>query len=208
MVGLDAFFLLFAWLLLWTPSANANTEKIIFSVPDSPNSALESVIDGSKFNVIGLLSPAESPEKLLLRTELPREFPSESAPHGIDSWVHLKGLKPGARYEARICWAATTPSDFWLSVHSPLDYQYNSDVYLKISAIAAYYTTNATLMDRPEPVLVDIILDEFLLGVLPRSLLNVGLFIVVVAGVAWYAGSKVVQWLDVITTKGLKDKVA
>ncbi|KAF3186319.1 hypothetical protein TWF225_004834 [Orbilia oligospora] len=208
MVGLDAFFLLFAWLLIWTPSANANTEKIIFSVPDSPNSALESVIDGSKFNVIGLLSPAESPEKLLLRTELPREFPSESAPHGIDSWVHLKGLKLGARYEARICWAATTPSDFWLSVHSPLDHKYNSDVYLKISTIAAYYTTNATLMDRPEPVLVDIILDEFLLGVLPRSLLNVGLFIVVMAGVAWYAGSKVVQWLDVITTKGLKDKVA
>ncbi|KAF3216599.1 hypothetical protein TWF106_008226 [Orbilia oligospora] len=208
MVGLDAFFLLFAWLLLWTPSANANTEKIIFSVPDSPNSALESVIDGPKFNVIGLLSPAESPEKLLLRTELPREFPSESAPHGIDSWVHLKGLKPGARYEARICWAATAPSDFWLSVHSPLDYKYNSDVYLKISAIAAYYTTNATLMDRPEPVLVDIILDEFLLGVLPRSLLNVGLFIVIMAGVAWYAGSQVVQWLDVITKKGLKDKVA
>ncbi|KAF3210562.1 hypothetical protein TWF192_002368 [Orbilia oligospora] len=208
MVGLDAFFLLFAWLLLWTPSANANTEKIIFSVPDSPNSALESVIDGPKFNVIGLLSPAESPEKLLLRTELPRELPSESAPHGIDSWVHLKGLKPGARYEARICWAATAPSDFWLSVHSPLDYKYNSDVYLKISAIAAYYTTNATLMDRPEPVLVDIILDEFLLGVLPRSLLNVGLFIVIMAGVAWYAGSQVVQWLDVITKKGLKDKVA
>ncbi|KAF3174820.1 hypothetical protein TWF788_008623 [Orbilia oligospora] len=208
MAGLDAFFLLFAWLLLWTPSANANTEKIIFSVPDSPNSALESVIDEPKFNVIGLLSPAESPEKLLLRTELPREFPSESAPHGIDSWVHLKGLKPGARYEARICWAATAPSDFWLSVHSPLDYKYNSDVYLKISAIAAYYTTNATLMDRPEPVLVDIILDEFLLGVLPRSLLNVGLFIVIMAGVAWYAGSQVVQWLDVITKKGLKDKVA
>ncbi|KAK6521203.1 hypothetical protein TWF506_001428 [Arthrobotrys conoides] len=208
MVGLDAFFLLFAWLLLWTPSANANTEKVIFSVPDTPDSSLNNVIDGSNFNVIGQLSPAEAPEKLLLRVELPREFPTESAPRGVDSWVLLKGLKPGARYEARICWAATIPSDFWLSVHSPLNHGPGSDIYLKISAIAAYYTTNTTLMNNPEPVLVDIILDEFLLGVLPRSLLNVGLFIVVMAGVAWYAGLYAIQWLDDIIRKYLKDKVA
>ncbi|RVD88448.1 uncharacterized protein DFL_002633 [Arthrobotrys flagrans] len=208
MVGLDAFFFFFTWLLLWAPSAKANTEKVIFSVPDAPSGgALENVINGSEFNVIGQLSPAESPEKLLLRIELPREFPTESAPHGVDSWVLLKGLKPGARYEARVCWAATTPSDFWLSVHSPLDNGPGSDLYLKISAIASYYTTNTTLMNNPEPVLVDIILDEYLLGILPRSLLNVGLFVVVMAGVAWYAGFQVIRWLDGITRKGLKDKV-
>ncbi|KAK6502976.1 hypothetical protein TWF481_008012 [Arthrobotrys musiformis] len=209
MVGLDAFFFFFVWLLFWTPSAFANTEKVIFSVPDTPSSALENVINGSNLDPIGQLSPAGSPEKLLLRIELPREFPTESAPRGVDSWVLLKDLKPGARYEARVCWAATTPSDFWLSVHSSLDSSGpSSDLYLKISAIASYYTINATLMENPEPVLVDIILDEFLLGVLPRSLLNVGLFIVVVAGVAWYAGFHLIHWLDGITRTGLKDKVA
>ncbi|KAK6351071.1 hypothetical protein TWF718_004244 [Orbilia javanica] len=209
MVGLDAFFFFFAWLLLWTPSAYANTEKVIFSVPDTPSGALENVINRSNLDLIGQLSPAAgSPEKLLLRIELPRDFPTESAPRGVDSWVLLKGLKPGARYEARVCWAATTPSDFWLSVYSPLDDSSSSDIYLKISAIASYYTTNATLMSNPEPVLVDIILDEFLLGVLPRSLINVGLFIVVIAGVSWYTGLLVIRWLDGITKKGLKDKVA
>ncbi|KAK6534353.1 hypothetical protein TWF281_005676 [Arthrobotrys megalospora] len=209
MTGLDAFLLrLCIWfLLLWSSLVNANTEKVIFSVPNT-NSVLESVINGANFNVIGELAPAESPEKLLLRTRLPRAFSTESAPRGVDSWILLKGLKPGARYEARVCWAATTPSDFWLSVHSPLNNGPNSDLYLKISAIASYYTTNVSLMNTPEPVLVDVILDEFLLGVLPRSLLNVGLFVVVMVGLAWYAGSLVVRWLDSITRKGLKDKVA
>ncbi|KAK6361700.1 hypothetical protein TWF730_005414 [Orbilia blumenaviensis] len=210
MVGLDAF-LFFIWTLLWISTANANTEKVIFSVPDS-NSALESVINTSDLNLIGRLSAAaalaDSPQNLLLRVELPRAFPTDSAPRGTDSWILLKDLKPGARYEARVCWAATTPSDFWLNVHSPLHNGPGSDLYLRISAIASYYTTNSTLMSTPEPVVVDIILDEFLLGVLPSSLFNVGLFIVIMTGLAWYVGLQVIRWLDRITQKGLKDKVA
>ena len=81
-----------------------------------------------------------------------------------------------------------------------------SHLYLKISAIASYFTTNNTLMERPEPVLVDIILDEYLLGALPRSLLNVGLFIVLLVAVAWYLGIWVVRWINDITKKDLKGK--
>ncbi|EPS41068.1 hypothetical protein H072_5057 [Dactylellina haptotyla CBS 200.50] len=158
---------------------------------------------------VGQLDASAASEKLLLRVGLPRAFPTVDTPRGIDSWVHLKNLKQGARYEARVCWAATAPSDFWLSVHSTSgrNEDGSSELYLKISAIAAYYTTNATLMKTPEPVLVDIILDEFLLGALPRSLLNVGFFIVLMASVAWYLGIQIVKWIDAIATKESKTKV-
>ncbi|KAF3921409.1 hypothetical protein ABW21_db0201550 [Orbilia brochopaga] len=192
--------------------ATANTEKAIFTAPDASIRDVEQ-LDPS-INAIGELSAAKELQRLRLRVELPRAFPTADAPRGVDSWVHLKDLKPGARYEARVCWAATAhaveqaPSDFWLSVH-PIGKQIpGSHLYLKISAIASYYSTNATLMQHPEPVLVDIILDEFLLGVLPRSLLNVGLFIVLMAILSWYGGIWVVAWIDTIARRELKKEKA
>ncbi|KAK6528751.1 hypothetical protein TWF694_003990 [Orbilia ellipsospora] len=196
-------------LLIWTYLAIANTEKVIFSAPDAP-SDLINPIETLNFVAIGDLDASKLSERLLLRIELPRAFPTANAPRGIDSWVHLMNLNPGARYEARVCWAATAPSDFWLSVHSaPVETRSNKndvDLYLKISAIASYYTTNITLMEHPEPVLVDVILDEFLLGVLPRSLLSVGLFIVAVAVIAWFLGIYIVAWIDAIAKRELKMK--
>lgn len=61
----------------------------------------------------------------------------------------------------------------------------SSLLLLRIAAAADYFTTNATLMATPEPVLVDIILDPFLGNVLPRSLLPTVGYVIVVALGSW-----------------------
>ncbi|KAK6340992.1 hypothetical protein TWF696_009304 [Orbilia brochopaga] len=197
-------------LCCWCSLARANTEKVIFTAPDASIRDVVDALDTSTINAIGELSAARESERLRLRVELPRAFPTSEAPRGVDSWVHLRNLKPGARYEARVCWAATAPSDFWLSVHPHSNGERvpGSHLYLKISAIASYYTTNATLMTHPEPVLVDIILDEFLLGVLPRSLLNVGLFIAFMAVVSWYVGIWMLNWIGAVAQREMKKQKA
>lgn len=67
-----------------------------------------------------------------------------------------------------------------------------SILFLRIFAAAEYFTTNATLMAHPEPVLVDIILDPFLGNVLPRTLAPTVGYIVVVALASWILASKLV----------------
>ncbi|KFY26799.1 hypothetical protein V493_03851 [Pseudogymnoascus sp. VKM F-4281 (FW-2241)] len=52
---------------------------------------------------------------------------------------------------------------------------------LSISVAADYYTMDAALMDNPPPVLVDIILDPFILNVFPRSLVPTAGYITMVA---------------------------
>ncbi|KAK1836152.1 hypothetical protein QBC39DRAFT_297050 [Podospora conica] len=71
-----------------------------------------------------------------------------------------------------------------------------SVLFLEILAAADYFTTNATLMRNPPPVLVDIILDPFLLNILPRSLLPTVGYIIAVAAVAYFAARYVVAKLD------------
>lgn len=60
-----------------------------------------------------------------------------------------------------------------------------SVLFLRIIAAADYYTTNKTLMQHVPPVDADIILDPFLLNVLPRSLIPTGVYLVILAIVAW-----------------------
>lgn len=65
----------------------------------------------------------------------------------------------------------------------------NTDVsvlFLQIEAAADYFTLNKTLMQHPPPVVVDIILDPFILNVLPRSLLPTGAYLLVVAVASWF----------------------
>lgn len=67
-----------------------------------------------------------------------------------------------------------------------------SVLLLRISAAADYFTTNATLMKTPAPVLVDIILDPFVANVLPRSLVPTVGYVIVVAVVSWLLAWRVV----------------
>jgi hypothetical protein len=67
----------------------------------------------------------------------------------------------------------------------------SSILFLRIDAAADYYTHDKNLMQQPPPVLVDVILDPFLLNVFPRSLLPTAVYVSVVALIAWVASNKI-----------------
>lgn len=54
------------------------------------------------------------------------------------------------------------------------------------------------MMETVPPVMVDIILDPFLLNMFPRSLVPTAVWIVVVTALAWYVGGWVVKTLSEI----------
>jgi len=74
----------------------------------------------------------------------------------------------------------------------------SSVLFLRIFAAADYFTPNKTLMENVPLVHVDIILDPFVLNVLPRSLLPTAAFMVLVAFVSWFLGNRVAAWLQSI----------
>ncbi|EOA88527.1 hypothetical protein ACJQWK_01963 [Exserohilum turcicum] len=98
----------------WT--ATANVEKTIFLGPAAAAAALSN----ARPDLAGLGLQVVSPATTLLPLQVPVAFPTESAPHGLESWYLLRGLDHGRRYEVRICWPATQPADFWLDTY-PLD---------------------------------------------------------------------------------------
>lgn len=67
----------------------------------------------------------------------------------------------------------------------------DSVLLLRILATADFYTTNHTLMKNVPPVFVDIILDPFMWNLLPRSLLPTVAYIVAVAIISWFVGTRV-----------------
>ncbi|PLB45211.1 hypothetical protein P170DRAFT_440357 [Aspergillus steynii IBT 23096] len=107
-----------SFFLLLLPSlilgVTANVEKTIFR---APSVATIPAVDPS-LDDLGLqrLSPA----KPALRTQLNASFPTEASP-GTDSWYFLEHLTPGQRYEVRICWLATQPTDFTLDTYTVPD---------------------------------------------------------------------------------------
>ncbi|KAI4958574.1 hypothetical protein J4E86_004178 [Alternaria arbusti] len=94
----------------WT--VNANVEKTIFLGP-SPVT-LSNVRPGLDDLGLHYLSPSST----ILPIRVPVQFPTESLPRGLESWYLLRGLQDGRRYEVRICWPATQPTDFWLDTYS------------------------------------------------------------------------------------------
>ena len=59
-------------------------------------------------------------------------------------------------------------------------------LFLKIYAAADYFSLNKALMETVPPVLADIILDQYLLNVFPKSLLPTAGYLVVLALASWY----------------------
>ena len=59
-------------------------------------------------------------------------------------------------------------------------------------------------MDHPPPVDVDIILDPFLLNILPQSLGPTAIYIAIVAIGAWFLSGAVFRWLLSIATDSPK----
>ena len=200
--------------------AFANVEKTIFIAP-----LRQLVPDASIDNL--LLIPL-NPQHTTARTWLNATFPTPETPRGTDSWMLLEGLVPDSRYELRICWLATQPTDFELHTYTMdevfenpallssltvfsnshrelldqlmieqlLDRKHNpalsaeavypSLLFLQISAAASYYSLNQSLMEQVPPVFVDVILDQYIFNIFPRSLVPTAGYIAALAVASWF----------------------
>ncbi|KAK5072538.1 hypothetical protein LTR64_004987 [Lithohypha guttulata] len=91
--------------------ALANVEKTIFTAPEHVPIPRDAAIDN-------LLLYSLNPARLKIRKYLNASFPSDDKPHGEESWALLEGLRPGQRYELRVCWLATQPTVFRLDTYT------------------------------------------------------------------------------------------
>ncbi|OTA52502.1 hypothetical protein K449DRAFT_402909 [Hypoxylon sp. EC38] len=207
----------------------ANTEKTIFLGPPTVNTPFAHPTLGD------LHVDTLTPTNWTIRTHLEAQFPNISAPHGKPTWLILDELTEGQRYEVRVCWAATQPTEFKIATyelqtvfetpeliselseyswsrqslggdhesqsksaeatHAPISGREASVLFLRILAAADYYTMNKTMMRNVPPVHVDIILDPFLLGVVPRSLLPTIGYISAVAIASWFIARCISTWI-------------
>ncbi|KAA8893937.1 hypothetical protein FN846DRAFT_976710 [Sphaerosporella brunnea] len=200
--------------------AAANVEKEIFLGPAPSSWSLNGVGDH-----LPQLAPSEHCSNCrAIRSRLSTSFAGKGAEH----WVKIDGLKEAKRYEVRICWAATQPTDFTLDLYTPeqvlaeslldsiREYSSNSPtariegegqvLYLRVLAKTAYVSSSRARMENPEPVDVDIILDPYLLNVLPESLLKIVGLLVVVAVFSWWLGGWVHRALLGVASSGKSAK--
>ncbi|KAJ4289747.1 hypothetical protein N0V90_011077 [Kalmusia sp. IMI 367209] len=207
-----------AWLLrivAFLLTVNANVEKTIFLGPSAVS------LPNAHPNLNDLyLETLEPAELSILAKQLRVHFPTHSAPRGLASWYILRGLKERQRYEQPTdFWLDTfhitevfdTP-DLISSLAEYSEQRQTSQLQtqgyiadgsataqsillLRIQAAASYYSTNKTLMAYPSPVDVDIILDPFILNILPRSLGPTAIYITIVAVGAWFISGGIYRWL-------------
>lgn len=79
----------------------------------------------------------------------------------------------------------------------------SSVLFLRIDAAADYFTTDTALMQWPEPVLADVILDPFVLNVLPRTLLPTVGYVVIVAAASWALATRLIMpWVRGLMVEG------
>ncbi|KAF2722123.1 hypothetical protein K431DRAFT_319954 [Polychaeton citri CBS 116435] len=65
-----------------------------------------------------------------------------------------------------------------------------SALFVRVKAAADFYTSNKTLMQQPPPVLVDLILDPYLLNIFPRSLVPTAAYITFLAAASVYISGR------------------
>ncbi|KAJ0421935.1 hypothetical protein BJY00DRAFT_101741 [Aspergillus carlsbadensis] len=125
--------------------AAANVEKTIFLGP-SPLAipALNPALDDLDLERL-------SPENGMLRTNLNASFPTTDEP-GTESWYFLENLSPGQRYEVRICWLATQPTDFTLRTYTLPQVLENRSLLYSISAYSSV-RLSAVPQSQPQKIL-------------------------------------------------------
>jgi hypothetical protein len=82
-------------------TVKANVEKTIFLAPAAVT------LPDARPSLDSLRLHTLSHAQTILPSQLPVQFPSKAAPHGLESWYLLQQLEAGRRYEVRICWPAT-----------------------------------------------------------------------------------------------------
>jgi hypothetical protein len=68
-----------------------------------------------------------------------------------------------------------------------------SVLFLRIFSAADYFTLDKKLMDNVPPVLVDIILDSYILNIFPRSLVPTAGYVLLVAVMSWFLSGYIWQ---------------
>lgn len=96
---------------LYVATALANTEKAIFLAPKTVN------IPPTHPNLQDLRIDTLTPAKWSIRTHLDAQFPTDGAKFGRATWLALDDLTEGQRYELRVCWAATQPTNFRINTY-------------------------------------------------------------------------------------------
>ncbi|KAI0163363.1 hypothetical protein BJ166DRAFT_292527 [Pestalotiopsis sp. NC0098] len=96
---------------LFVATALANTEKAIFLGPETVN------IPPTHPNLEDLHIDTLTPAQWAVRTHLDAQFPTDGARFGSATWLALDELTEGQRYEVRVCWAATQPTEFRLNTY-------------------------------------------------------------------------------------------
>ncbi|KAF4123631.1 hypothetical protein GMORB2_6332 [Geosmithia morbida] len=175
--------------------AVANVEKVIFLGP--PTVEVPSQKPTLSDLHLDTLTP-ETTTSSAVRTELDRVFPSESesgsgsgSESGRATWLLLRGLTEAAyatsRLESETHHPAPEGKETSYGEEMRRDPREGESVLLlRVLAAADYYADDADLMANPPPVLVDLILDPFLLNVLPRSLAPTVGYVVAVAIATWF----------------------
>ncbi|CAO1602204.1 hypothetical protein XANCAGTX0491_005834 [Xanthoria calcicola] len=205
-------------LTCWSFMAWANVEKRIFSAPESV------LIPQGQPNLDRLRLDTLTPYNSTLRRQLKAAFPTSTDPEGPATWYLLDSLVDQRRYELRLCWLATQPTDFTINVFELNEVFSNpalisslalfseelqalppfvsnkrqpntSLLFLKVNAKAAYFTPNTTLMTDVPVVAVDLILDPYILNVLPASLAPIGLHLILIAIVSWPLSKAIYHFL-------------
>ncbi|CRK37411.1 hypothetical protein BN1723_004608 [Verticillium longisporum] len=232
--------LTFPLALLMAAVCEGNTEKSIFLAPATVNIPAHQ----PTLEVLGL--DVLTPTRTSIRSHLNASFPNAGSAVGLATWFLLDDLRPSQRYELRVCWAATQPTNFILDVYpleevwetpdlitslasyvesraslgttQPMDASSTatggkahgrgrttsdseaSAMLLRVLAAADYYSHDAAVMTHVDPVLVDIILDTYLLYVVPQSLAPTVVYITLVAGLAWALAQRIRNRLLVLTS--------
>jgi hypothetical protein len=81
----------------------------------------------------------------------------------------------------------------------------SSLLFLQIFAAADYFSLDKSLMENVPPVLVDVILDPYLLNVFPKSLVPSAGYILVLAVVAWFLSGFIWKGITQIAETGDAD---
>jgi hypothetical protein len=82
-----------------------------------------------------------------------------------------------------------------------------SILFLRIFAAADYYTRDKWLMDNVPPVLVDVILDPYILNIFPISLLPTASYILAVAVASWLLSGYVWKLVEKLVFSSAEDGV-
>ncbi|KIV98656.1 hypothetical protein, variant [Verruconis gallopava] len=188
----------------------ANTEKTVFKFPQAvpPPTQLPTPL------CLPVLTPRLSAIYRRLTVSPPAHV--ESLQDRIrEDWYLLHELQIGHRYEVRVCSVATQPTKFWLDIFSFSEVAGSSELissltkysersqkeicsnifsaienepvlFLRLRSTSDFVAAERTLMQHPLDVGADIILDSYLLDILPQSLIPTVALTFVIAIYAWF----------------------